>query len=139
MAAFNVVRFKVKSGREQDFVEAHRRMRPTFQGFKDGTLIRTGDRTFCLVGEWRSFKSIEAARPQMIEMLDQVREMLEELGGELGVTDPVSGEAVAKLVAKPARKSPAAKSSATRRAKKGAGTKASSVGRRSAKTAKKLR
>jgi heme-degrading monooxygenase HmoA len=140
MAAFNVVRFKVKPGREQGFVEAHRRMRPAFKGFKDGNLIRTGDQTFCLVGEWRSFKSIEAARPQMIEMLNQVRDMLEDLGAGLGVTDPVSGEAVAKLAAsKPAKKSATSRSSPGNRAKKVAGKKAKVVGKRGAKTAKKRR
>jgi hypothetical protein len=30
----------------------------------------------------------------MIGFLDEVRDMLEDLGGGLGVTDPVSGEAV---------------------------------------------
>ena len=140
MAAFNVVRFKVKSGQEQDFVETHRRMRPTFKGFKGGTLIRTGDRTFCLVGEWQSFKSIEAARPQMIGMLDQVRDMLEDLGAGLGVTDPVSGEAVAKLAAsKPATKSTTGQSSATKRGKRVARKKAKPAPRRSAKTVTKRR
>jgi len=35
-----------------------------------------------------------AARPQMIAILDTIRDMLEDLGGGLGVTDPVSGEVV---------------------------------------------
>ncbi len=99
MTAFNVVRFKVKPGYEQKFVDAHRRMRPAFKGFLGASLIETGDQTFCLVGEWRAFKSIETARPQMIALLDQFRHMLEDLGGGLGVTDPVSGKAVAKLAA----------------------------------------
>ena len=47
------------------------------------------------------------ARPQMLEMLDGMRDMLEDLGGNLGVTDPVSGETVAKLAARtPSRKVP---------------------------------
>jgi hypothetical protein len=33
----------------------------------------------------------------MISLLDEVRGMLEDLGGGLGPTDPVSGEAVVKL------------------------------------------
>ncbi len=37
---------------------------------------------------------IVKARAEMIASLDQVRTMLEDLGGGLGVTDPVSGEAV---------------------------------------------
>jgi hypothetical protein len=99
MTAFNVVRFKVKPGNEQQFVDAHRKLRPAFKGFLGGSLIKTGDRTFCFVGEWRTFQSIVAARPQMIAFLDGFRDMLEDLGGGLGVTDPVSGQAVAKLAA----------------------------------------
>jgi len=99
MTAFNVVRFKVKPGNEQQFVDAHRKLRPAFKGFLGGNLIKTGDRTFCFVGEWRTFQSIANARPLMIALLDGFRDMLEDLGGGLGVTDPVSGQVVAKLAA----------------------------------------
>ena len=99
MTAFNVVRFRVKPGNEQRFVDAHRKLRPAFKGFLGGSLIKTGDRTFCLVGEWRTFQSIATARPQMIAFLDGFRDMLEDLGSGLGVTDPVSGKTVAKLAA----------------------------------------
>jgi len=103
MTAFNVVRFKVKPENEQQFVEAHR-TRPAFKGFLGGSLIKTGDQTFCFVGEWRTFQNIANARPQMIAFLDQVRHMLEDLGGELGVTDPVSGQRVARLAAPKTKK-----------------------------------
>ena len=99
MPAFNVVRFKVKPGNEQQFVDAHRKLRPAFKGFLGGNLIKTGDQTFCFVGEWRTFQNIATARPQMIAFLDGFRDMLEDLGSGLGVTDPVSGQAVAKLAA----------------------------------------
>jgi hypothetical protein len=45
-------------------------------------------------GEWDSMASIENARPAMVSTLDRLRGMLEDLGGGLGVTDPVSGEVV---------------------------------------------
>jgi hypothetical protein len=109
MTAFNIVRFSVKPGYEQPFVDAHRTMRPPFKGFVGGNLVRTGDRTYCFVGEWRAFRNIESARPQMIAFLDELRHMLEDLGRDLGVTDPVSGEAVVKLSAPKARKKAAAK------------------------------
>ena len=99
MPAFNVVRFKVKPGNEQQFVDAHRKVRPAFKGFLGGNLIKTGDQSFCLVGEWRTFQNIANARPQMIAFLDGFRGMLEDLGSGLGVTDPVSGKTVAKLAA----------------------------------------
>lgn len=104
MTAFNVVRFKVKPGNEQRFVDAHRKLRPAFKGFLGGNLIKTGDQTFCFVGEWRTFQDIATARPQMIAFLDAFRDMLEDLGSGLGVTDPVSGQAVAKLAAPKAAK-----------------------------------
>jgi hypothetical protein len=97
MTAFNVVRFKVKPGNEERFIEAHRSMNPLLEGFIGGNLIKTGDQTFCVVGEWRSFDSIVNARPQMIALLDGMREMLEDLGEGLGVTDPVSGDVVVRL------------------------------------------
>lgn len=115
MTAFNVVRFKVKPGKEQQFVDAHRKSRPAFKGFLGGNLIKTGDRTFCLVGEWRTFQNIANARPQMIALLDEFRAMLEDLGGGLGVTDPVSGQVVAKLAAPKAAKKKAKKKAPARR------------------------
>lgn len=105
MTAFNVVRFRVKPGSEERFIEEHRKLRSPFKGFLGGSLVRTGEQTFCLIGEWRNFQSIVSARPEMIAILDRLRDMLEDLGGGLGVTDPVSGEAVVKLaVPKPAMK-----------------------------------
>ena len=108
MTAFNIVRFRVKPGRQQHFIDAHRKARPGFKGFKGGTLVRTGEQTFCIVGEWASLKALAAARPQMIGILDSFRDDVEDLGGGLGVTDPVSGESVAKLAApKPVKKAKA--------------------------------
>ena len=110
MKAFNVVRFRVKPGGEQQFIDAHVKARPAFKGFVAGHLVKTGDRTFCIIGEWRDFASLAAARPQMIALLDSFRDVLEDLGGGLGVTDPVSGEVVVKLAvpgAKPKRRAPA--------------------------------
>jgi hypothetical protein len=37
------------------------------------------------------------ARPGMIAVLDSFRDTLEDLGGTLGVTDPVSGPVVLKM------------------------------------------
>jgi hypothetical protein len=97
MAAYNVVRFRVKSGREKAFEQYHRDLGLELPGAKKMALIKTGERTYCLVGEWNRLDSIVAARPEMIGILDGVRDMLEDLGGGLGVTDPVSGEAVVEL------------------------------------------
>jgi hypothetical protein len=94
MTAFNIVRFKVKPGREQEFIDTERAQDVNFKGFRRLSVVKTGDRTFCFVGEWDSYDDIVAARPAMIQQLDKVRGLLEDLGGGLGVKDPVSGEAV---------------------------------------------
>src|ERR1700741_744810 len=79
MTAINVVRFRVKPGRETEFVDADR------------------DLKFCIVGLWNELKDLAAARPAVIATLDKIRGSLEDLGGGLGVTDPVSGEVVLSL------------------------------------------
>jgi hypothetical protein len=105
MTAFNVVRFRVRPGHEQQFIAAHRGLNPGFKGFRGGALVRTGESTFCFIGEWASFQNIVAARPLMGGILDTVRQHLEDLDGGLGLTDPVSGEMVMKVPAtKPAAK-----------------------------------
>ncbi len=122
MTAMNVVRFRVKPGCEQEFVDAHRGAGPNFKGFLGGQLIKTGDRTFCIVAEWRSFDALAAARPEMIAMLDKLRDLLEDLGGGLGVTDPVSGDVVVKLQAsRVARKAAKKKKTAANKKKTKAG------------------
>jgi quinol monooxygenase YgiN len=97
MTAFNVVRFNVKPGREEAFVEGHRRAAMSSNGFLRGSLVKTGERAYCMVGEWESQDSLAAARPQMIAVLDTFRADLEDLGGGLGVTDTVSGSVVLEL------------------------------------------
>ncbi len=97
MAAFNVVRFKVKPGREQDFINAHKDVAANWSGLAHVNLIKTGDRTFCIIGEWTDMDALANARPAMISTLDTLRPMLEDLGGGLGVTDPVSGPVVLAL------------------------------------------
>ena len=95
MTAYNVVRMRVKPGRNEDYLEAHRAIdRDTFAGMRSVAIIQTGERDFCLIGAWDDMDAIVAARPTMIATLDRSRELLEDLGGGLGVTDPVSGEVV---------------------------------------------
>ena len=42
-------------------------------------------------------EALAAARPKMVATLDTFRHTLEDLGGGLGVTDPVSGPVVLEL------------------------------------------
>lgn len=116
MTAYNVVRFRTKPGMEQTFIDAHKKANLRVAGFRKGALIKTGDRSFCLIAEWDKFDSIAAARPAMIGLLDGMRGLLEDLGGGLGVTDPVSGAVVVEMG--PPRKRAKARPKAKKRAGK---------------------
>jgi hypothetical protein len=111
MTAYNVVRFRTKPGKEQDFIDAHRKLNVRMKGSRKFCLVKTGERSFCAIGEWDKFESIVAARPTMIAALDSFRDLLEDLGGGLGLTDPVSGPAVVEI------KPPARPKARTARAK----------------------
>jgi hypothetical protein len=97
MTAFNAVRFRVKSGREQDFLDAHKKVEANWPGLRHANIIKTGERTYCIIAEWSDTDALAAARPQMIATLDSFRDTLEDLGGGLGVTDPVAGPVVLTL------------------------------------------
>ena len=97
MAAFNVVRFKVKPGREQEFLDAHSGTNAAWPGLRHANIIKNGERSYCIIAEWSSLSDLAGARQHMIATLDSFRDTLEDLGGGLGVTDPVSGEVVLSL------------------------------------------
>jgi hypothetical protein len=97
VTAYNVVRFRVKPGFEEQFIEAHRKAIAPFKGFLGADLVKTGDRTYCFVGRWGDFQDIVEARAQMIALLNSFRDMLEDLGNGMGVTDPISGSSVVRL------------------------------------------
>ena len=94
MTAFNTVRFKVKVGRDQEFLDAHRNIHAEWTGLRHVNIIKTGERGYCIIAEWESAEAIAAARPAMIATLNAFRDTLDDLGGGLGVTDPVSGPVV---------------------------------------------
>jgi quinol monooxygenase YgiN len=91
MTAFNAVRFHVKAGREQEFLDAHARVERNWPGLRHANMIRTGDGTYCIIGEWDDMDAMAAARPQMIATLDSFRDTLD------ADTDPVSGPVVLEL------------------------------------------
>lgn len=97
MTAFNAVRFKVKPGREQEFLDAHKKVDSDWPGLIHVNMIKTGERTYCIIAEWSDMQALANARPQMIATLDSFRDTLDDLGGGLGVTDPVSGPVVLAL------------------------------------------
>ena len=99
MTAFNAVRFKVKAGREQQFLDAQNKVADAWAwpGLSRANIVKTGANTFCIIAEWTDMDAIANARDRMIATLDSFRDTLEDLGGGLGVTDPVSGPVVKAL------------------------------------------
>ena len=91
MTAFNAVRFRVKPGRDEDFLAAHRKIERSWPGLRRASIIETGEGAYCIIGEWDDMDSMAAARPHMIATLDTFRDTL------LGDTDPVSGPVVLEL------------------------------------------
>ncbi len=97
MTAFNAVRCRVKPGHEKAFLDAHKAVERNWAGLNHVNIIKTGERTYCVIGEWSDMDALMAARPKMIATLDKFRDTLEDLGNGLGLTDPVSGPVVLSL------------------------------------------
>ncbi len=97
MSAFNAVRFRVKPGRDQEFLDAHRTVVDDWPGLRHANIVKTGERAYCIIAEWTDVEAMARARPAMIATLNSFRDTLEDLGGGLGVTDPVSGPVVMAL------------------------------------------
>ncbi len=99
MTAYSVVRMRTKPEGEAQFLELTREPgHEVKKGLRKGTLVKTGERSYCFVAEWDDFDAIVAARPDMIEDMHRLRPLLEDLGGGLGVTDAVSGSVVAEHI-----------------------------------------
>ena len=92
----NVVRFVVKDGNQDSFIEIYNK-RASLDGLLSRVLLKTGDKTFCSVGIWEDEASLVKNRENMNLFLNSFRDMLEEISPELGVTDAVSGPVVAEI------------------------------------------
>lgn len=97
MTTYSVVRFRIKPGRETDFLDAHRNGKAKWPGLVRGDIIKTGERSYCLVCEWANKDALVTARSAMVTTLGTFRDTLEDLGNGLGVTDAVSGDSVVNL------------------------------------------
>ncbi len=97
MTAINVVRFRVRPGMDEVFLDAHRHGKADWPRLNRGLMVATGQRSYLLVGEWPDAAALAAARERMIATLNSFRHALEDLGPELGVTDAVSGAVVLSL------------------------------------------
>ncbi len=74
-----------------------RRFERNWAGLPQANIIKTGERTYCIIAEWADRNPLANARPNMIATLYTFRDTLEYLGGGLGHTDPVSGPVVLAL------------------------------------------
>lgn len=97
MTVFNVVRFKIKPGMDDTFLDAHRNTVADWAGLRHANIIKTGEERYCIIAEWESMEALAVGRPQMIATLDGFRHTLMDQGGGLGVTDPVSGPVVLSM------------------------------------------
>lgn len=77
MTAFNAVRFTVKPGRNQDFLDAHESVDRDWPGLRRVNIIQTGEQNYSIIGEWDDMDALAAARPNMIATLDNFRDMLD--------------------------------------------------------------
>jgi Antibiotic biosynthesis monooxygenase len=94
MTALNVVRFEIKPGMEETFLEAHRNAAEGWLGLRHANIIHAGEGRYCIIAEWESKEALAAARPQMIATLDsfrQIRQTLMDLGDGLGGDRPYLG------------------------------------------------
>jgi hypothetical protein len=70
MTAFNAVRFRVRPGHDQKFIDAHKNI--SWPGLRHAYMIKTGDHTYCIIAEWPGMETLAIARPNMIATLDFV-------------------------------------------------------------------
>ena len=86
------VRFLVKEGEVDAFVAACE-TNPKY-GEISSYIVKTGDLTFVWNAIFESEQALIDARPGMIGNLNRLRDHLQEISPELGVTDPVSGPVI---------------------------------------------
>jgi len=91
------VRFQVKTGQEDAFLEAVKKFDVSqYAGCVSHQIINAGNGRFQSNVVWENENSIATARPELIKFLDSMRPALAEISPELGVTDPISGPIIEK-------------------------------------------
>ncbi len=94
MSGYNVVRFTVKEGMDDQFLSANSKLSFNSSGFKNAHMIKTSDHNYCFIAEWDSASDSINAEESMIAMLDSFRDTLEDHGNGKGVTDFIVGDEV---------------------------------------------
>ncbi len=96
MEACNVVRMRVRPEFEAEFLA--RLENPCADaecGLCHSFLLRTGERTYCLVAQWSSAAAMKEGEAHVLQGLDQIRHMLENWEGGQSALEPFSGHVVA--------------------------------------------
>jgi hypothetical protein len=92
----STVRSLVKHNCVDEFIKRHHEPGGIDQvgiGLKQ-YMIHTGDRTFTWIGMFKSETAIAEVRPHLVEQLDKIRDLLEEISPEMGVSDPPFGSVI---------------------------------------------
>lgn len=92
MTAYNVVRFRVLPGKDRIFLEAHGPGKINWPGLQRGSILKSGEDEYCLIGEWQDEATLRTAMPHMIATLATFREILRPTAS--GVTEAFSGRAI---------------------------------------------
>jgi hypothetical protein len=92
----STVKFLVKKDSVDEFIKRHNAAEGIDQAGigLNQYLIRTAERTFTWIGMFKSESAIAEVRPHLIKQLDKIRDLLEEISPELGVSDASSGSVV---------------------------------------------
>lgn len=97
MEACNVVRMRVRPEFEAEFLAIlDNPCADVESGLCNSFLIRTGERTYCLVAQWYSAAAMKAGEVHVLQGLDEIRHMLEDLDDGRSAMEPFSGHVVAK-------------------------------------------
>ena len=97
MAGFiSTVRFLVKDGCVDEFIKKHNEPGGIEQAGigLNQYLIRSGDRSFTWIGMFESEAAIAEVSPHLVQQLDKIRDLLEEISPEIGISDPASGPVI---------------------------------------------
>ena len=54
---------RVKPGREDEFLDAHKKIERNWAGLQHVNVLKTGDRSYCIIAEWTDMNALAAARP----------------------------------------------------------------------------
>jgi len=60
-------------------LDAHKKVDANWPGLRHVNMIKTGERTYCIIAEWSDMDALANARPQMIATLASFRDTLEDL------------------------------------------------------------